>query len=282
MKGMSAVWTVAHLTLSEARRRRVAAAAVLCGAAFLAVYTVGVFFAYDEMVNNNQDHSFVERQSVLTFLTVAGLYATNFLSVLFAVLLPVDTMSGEIESGIMQTLASKPVRRGEIVLGKWLGHGLIVTGYLLMLSGGVVLAMRVISGFAPVNLELALPLMLLELLLLMTVSIAGGTRLTTVTNGVMALGFYGVAFVGGWLELVGTYGRIESLETVGVVASLISPPDAMWRLASYHLQPGIVRDLAPAIFTTASPATPLMVWWAAGFMIVTLAWAIRSFNQRAL
>jgi hypothetical protein len=233
-------------------------------------------------VTNNQGHSFVERQALLTFLTVAGLYAANFLSVLFAVLLPVDTLSGEIDSGIMQTLASKPIRRAEIVLGKWVGHGIIVAGYLLMLSLGVVLAVRVIGGFAPLNLELALPLMLLELWLLMTVSIAGGTRLTTITNGVLALGFYGIAFVGGWLEQVGVLGRIESLRTVGIVASLISPPDAMWRLASHHLQPGLMRDLAPAVFSTASQPTPLMIWWAAAFTVVTLAWAVRSFNRRAL
>src|SRR5688572_11136840 len=153
MKGMSAVWTIAHLTLREARRRRIVTAAVLCGAAFLAVFTTGVFFAYDELVRNNQGHSFVERQATLTFLSVAGLYAANFLCVLFAVLLPVDTLSGEIDSGIMQTLASKPVRRADILLGKWIGHALVVGAYLLMLAGGVVLAVRIIGGFAPLNLE---------------------------------------------------------------------------------------------------------------------------------
>ena len=280
--GTSALWIVAHLTLAEARRRRIATAAVLCGAAFLAVFTAGVFFAYNEMMRVNQNHSFLERQAFLTMLTMAGLYAANFLSVLFAVLLPVDTLSGEIESGVMQTLASKPVRRAEILAGKWLGHGLMIAAYVLMLSGGVVLVVRLIGGLAPPNLERALPLMLLEVILLMTVSIAGGTRLSTVTNGVMALGLYGVAFVGGWLEQVGAFGGIQSLKTVGVVASLFNPADAMWRLASYHLQPQIVRDVAPLIFSVASVPATLMVCWAGGFVVLTLAWAMRSFNRRAL
>jgi hypothetical protein len=145
-----------------------------------------------------------------------------------------------------------------------------------------VLVVRLIGGLAPLNLERALPLMLLEVILLMTVSIAGGTRLSTVTNGVMALGFYGVAFVGGWLEQVGAFGGIQSLKTVGIVASLISPPDAMWRLASYHLQPQIVRDVAPLVFSTASVPAVSMVWWTAGFLLVTLAWGVRSFNRRPL
>ena len=61
----------------------------------------------------------------------------------------------------------------------------------------------------------------------MTVTIAGGTRRSTVTNGVLALGFYGVGYVAGCLEQVGVFGGIDSLTTVGVVTSLVSPPRAM-------------------------------------------------------
>ncbi len=90
---MRNILTIAHLTLEEARRRRVAAAAVLCGAAFLAVFATAVFFGHSGMVANDR-LTFVARQAFLTMLTRGGLYASNFLSVLFAVLLPVDTLSG--------------------------------------------------------------------------------------------------------------------------------------------------------------------------------------------
>jgi ABC-type transport system involved in multi-copper enzyme maturation permease subunit len=275
---MRNILTIAHLTLAEARRRRILIAAVLCGAAFLAVFATALFFAYRESAGE----PFVQRQVTLTVLTVAGLYASSFLSVLFAVLLPVDALSGEIDSGVMQTIASKPIRRADIVIGKWLGHGVIVTAYLGLLSGGVLVTVWTIAGFAPVNVDTALPLMLLEVLLLLTVSIAGGTRLSTVTNGVMALGFYGVAFIGGWVEQVGAFAGVQSAKTVGIIASLISPPDALWRLAAYNLQPPIVRDVGAFVFSAASAPTPLMVWWAGGFTALTLLWAVRSFGRRAL
>jgi ABC-type transport system involved in multi-copper enzyme maturation permease subunit len=280
---MTPILTVAHLTLSEARRKRIVTAAALCAAAFLAVYGTAAYFAHRELIQPERGAGFVERQAMLMALVLVGLYAANFLSVLFAVLLPIDTLSGEIDSGVIQTLASKPISRADILLGKWLGHAALVTAYLVALAGGVVLTVWLISGLTPANLERALPLMLLEDLLLMTVSIAGGTRLSTVTNGVMALGFYGIAFVGGWMEFVGTTGGIDSVRTVGVVASLVSPADAMWRLASYYLQPAAVRALlARAPFSTASVPTPLMVWWAVGVMLIVLAWALRSLNRRAL
>jgi Cu-processing system permease protein len=276
---MSSLLTMAHLTLAEARRRRIVTAAVLCAAAFLAVFSTAAFFASRERA---RPLTFVERQAFYTGLTLAGLYAANFLSVLFAVLLPIDTLSGEIDSGVMQTLAAKPIRRSDIVLGKWLGHVLIVMAYLLLLATGVLLSVRLTAHFAPIHVDRALPLMLLEVVLLLTVSIAGGTRFSTVTNGIVALGFYGIAFVGGWVEQVGTISGIQSVRTIGVVASLISPPDTMWRLAARHLQPPIVREIGPAIFATASVPTGLMIWWTAAFTVLTLVYAVRSFARRSL
>lgn len=197
-------------------------------------------------------------------------------------LLPVDALSGEIDSGVMQTLATKPIRRADILLGKWLAHVALVGSYLLILSAGVLLTGRLLAGHAQINVTRALPLMLLEVVLLVTVSIAGGTRLSTVTNGIVTLGFYGIAFIGGWMEQIGGFAGIESAKTVGIVASLISPADALWRLAAYYLQPPLVRDLGAAAFSAASVPTSLAVWWAAAFTLLMLAWSIRSFSRRTL
>jgi ABC-type transport system involved in multi-copper enzyme maturation permease subunit len=280
MRLLTPVLTVAHLTLYETRRRRIVTAAIICAAAFLAVYTAGLFFVHREQVRASTP--FAQQQIVMAFLAVAGLYGVNFLSILFAVLLPVDTLSGEIDSGVMHTIASKPVRRADIVIGKWLGHAVVVTGYVLGLSLGVMLAMRVVVGPVAVRPLEALPLIILEILLLMTVSIAGGTRLSTVTNGVTALGFYGIAFIGGWIEQVGGFVGSHAARTVGIVASLISPADALWRLGSYRVQPDSLRNLGAAVFSTSSVPTTLMVWWAAAFMVATLIFAVRSFSTRQL
>jgi ABC-type transport system involved in multi-copper enzyme maturation permease subunit len=215
-------------------------------------------------------------------LTIVGLFAANFLSVLFAVLLPVDTLSGEIDSGVIQTVASKPIRRADIVIGKWLGHAVIVMGYVLLLVLGVALTVRLIAGPIALQPIQAIPLMFLEIVLLMTFTIAGGTRLSTVTNGVTALGFYGIAFVGGWIEQIGGFAGSQAAKTVGIVASLISPADSIWRLASYRIQPETLRNFGAALFATSSIPTTLMVWWAAGFTVATLIFAVRSFSARQL
>ena len=76
---------------------------------------------------------------ISNFLLMAGMYVVNFLTAMMTVLTSVDTLSGEISSGTIHTLVSKPVRRWEIVLGKWLGFAGMLTLYLLLMAGGVML-----------------------------------------------------------------------------------------------------------------------------------------------
>ena len=277
---MRDVITVAHLTLVEARRRRIVLAGAVCALAFLVVFSVAIGFAYREMAAD-ASVSFIERQGTLTAIMLVGFIAANFLAVMFAILLPIDTLSGEIDSGVMQTLASKPIDRAHIVLGKWAGHLLLALAYLLLVSAGILLAMRSVAGFVPAGVWRALPLLMLEITLSLTVAVAGGARFSTVTNGIMALGFYGLAFIGGWVEQIGAFGGVASLRTIGVVVSLVSPADSMWRLAANYLEPEILRDMG-ALALGASVPTPLMVWWAAAFTMLTLLYAVRAFRRRAL
>jgi hypothetical protein len=76
---------------------------------------------------------------------------------------------------------------------------------------------------------------------------------------------------------------IQSARQVGVSISLISPADSMWRLAVYYLQPDIVRSLGNAgPFAGGAVPSQVMVWWALGFILSALAFAISSFRNRQL
>ena len=277
---MRDVLTVAHLTLVESRRRRIMLAGAVCALAFLVVFSVAAMFAQRELAAD-ASVSFVERQATLTMVMLVGFMAANFLSVLFAILLPVDTLSGEIDSGVMQTLASKPIDRAQIVLGKWLGHLVLALVYLLLLSAGILITMRIVAGFVPTGVWRALPLLMLEITLSLTVTVAGGARLSTVTNAIASVGFYGVSFIGGFVEQIGGFAGIASLKTIGIVVSLISPADSMWRLAADYLMPELLRG-SGALALGGSVPTALMVWWAAGFTAVTLVYAVRAFRRRPL
>jgi ABC-type transport system involved in multi-copper enzyme maturation permease subunit len=262
-------------------RRRILLATLLCGLAFLALFATGLHFILLDL-GGNPRVTLVERRMMTNFFTLAGLYAVNFLTVMTAVLLPLDTLSGEIASGVIQTVASKPVRRSSIVLGKWAAYVLLVGGYLTLLAGGVIAIARLRGQFALPNAHLGLPLMLLEGVVLVTLSIAGGARLSTVTNGVLAFGLYGLAFIGGWVEQVSTFTANDAARSVGVVASLIMPTEVLWQLAAHHMQPALMREMAMTPFSPASVPSGAMVAWAAGYIAVTLLIALRSFAKRPL
>ena len=278
---MRRILVVAHLTLHEALRRRVLLAALLGGLGFLILYAVGFHFIVRDFTRN-ATMTLIEKRVALTALTLAGLYAVNLLSVMSAVLLPVDAISGEIASGSIQTLASKPVRRAEIVLGKWLAYVGVVAGYLVGMAGGVLLVARTIGGFTPPRPEAGLPLMLLEVVLLVSVSIAGGTRLSTVTNGMAAFGLYGLAFIGNWVEQIGTYVDNQAARNVGTIASLIMPAESLWQRAAWLMQPTLMRELNATPFSPASVPSPAVVAWALAYIVLALALAVRGLERRGL
>jgi ABC-type transport system involved in multi-copper enzyme maturation permease subunit len=272
---------IAQLTWLEARRRRIVLAALLCGLAFLLVFALSVYFAQHYGTPAGQV-SLLQEQMQFQVVTLAGLYAVNFLVVAIAVMLPVDTLSGEILSGVMQTIASKPIRRAEIVIGKWLVYWAMIAAYIVLLAGGVVLLMRLITGFTQQHLPVALALMWLEATVLLSVAIAGGVRFTTVTNGIIAFAFYVVAFFGGWVEQIGVMMGNVNARYIGTAISLVSPTDALWRLAMHVLQPPVMAQVQATPFSPVSVPSAAMVWWAAAFAIGVLAIAVRGFQERAL
>jgi len=278
---MNGLGTIVGLTLFEARQRRILLATFLCGASFLVLYGIGFHFIHREVASRSAT-TLVQRGLALNFFIMAGLYAVNFLTIMTAVLLPVDTLSGEIASGVIQTVVSKPVRRSAIVLGKWIGHAIVLAGYLALMAGGVLTIARTISGLTPPDLGPGLALMYLEGLVLLTLSIAGGARFDTITNGVVVFGLYGLAFVGSWTEQIGTLANNLTARHLGTVASLIMPSEAMWQLAAWHMQPAITRELQLTPFSPASVPNGTMVAWTIGYVLVTLALAVRSFSRREL
>jgi ABC-type transport system involved in multi-copper enzyme maturation permease subunit len=213
---------------------------------------------------------------------MAGLYVVNFLTVMMTVLTSVVTLSGEIASGTIHTVASKPLRRWEIVLGKWLGFAIMVTLYLLLMAGGVLALVYGLSGYLPPNPGRGLALMWLNALLLLSISILGGATLSTLANGVMVFGLYGLAFIGGWVEQFGSLLNNPTAINIGILTSLIMPSEALWKRAAYEMQSPLIGALGFSPFSAASVPSPAMVVYAVLYLLATLGLAIRQFQRRDL
>jgi ABC-type transport system involved in multi-copper enzyme maturation permease subunit len=279
---MQGTLLIARLTWLETRRRRIALAALICGLLFVAVFASAIYFGFRHAASVGGAQNIVEMRIASAILTVAGLYVVNFLVTAVAILLPIDSLSGEISSGVIQTLASKPVDRAAIVVGKWLAYFAMTAAYLALLGGGVVLSMRLFADYVAPAVFVPMGLMLLGAAVMLSITMAGGVRLSTITNGIMAFGFYGIAFIAGWMEQILGMFQNTTAVYVGTIVSLVSPADAMWRRAAFEMQPITTLVFQNGPFATVSVPSAAMIAWALAFVVAVLAFAAWQFRRRAL
>jgi ABC-type transport system involved in multi-copper enzyme maturation permease subunit len=275
-------FVIARLTFREAGRRKILLAAFVLGLIYLAIYGVGFYYVNLETMRSQGGPGIIELNQIRNFLFMAGLYVVNFLTVMMAVLTSVDTLSGEIASGTIHTLVSKPVQRWEIVFGKWLGFAGMLTLYLLLMAGGTIGLVYLISGYIAPNVLSGLGLMWMNAVLLLGVSLAGGAVLSTLANGVLVFGMYGIAFVGGWIEQIGSFIQNQTAVNVGIISSLIIPSEALWKRAAFEMQSPLVSALGFSPFTAASKPSQIMVLYGLIYAVLALWLAIRLFTRRDL
>ena len=169
---MKKIWILARMTFHEAIRRRIVLTGLVLGILFLVIFSVGSRMISAEVANEGENSpammARVMQNEMSSFMLNAGLYAVAFLSVAMGALLSADALAGEISSGTIQTVLTKPIRRSDVVLGKWLGFAALLALYLLLMAGGAVLIVYLQAGYIPQNILMALLLMYLESLLVMT------------------------------------------------------------------------------------------------------------------
>jgi Cu-processing system permease protein len=284
---MSAISTIARLTFREAIRRRIMLAGLVLGIAFVFLYSIGTHFIFGQIAKeaplnlpSKMAADIMIAESTNTFMMM-GLYATTFLSIAMAALLGADTLAGEINSGTIQTIATKPIRRADIVLGKWLGFAELLGLYVLLLAGGIFLSVFIRTGYAPQNMLIGLGLIYTESILVMTITLMLSSAFPALATGGIVFGLYGLAFIGGWVEQFGAILQNSTAIKVGIITSLIIPSESLWRRAAFEMQAPVTGTFGSP-FTTTSVPSPLMIGYAFFYLIVVLFIAIRVFEKRDL
>ncbi|MBI4769316.1 MAG: ABC transporter permease [Chloroflexi bacterium] len=281
-----ATFTLARLTFLEAIRRRIALAALLLGLAFLVLYGAGFYFIIREtgLPATSDAMDSLLRSQVYNFLSNAGMYAVNFLSLAMGALVSADTLAGEIGSGTIQSLVTRPVRRAEIVLGKWLGFAGLLALYLALMGGGLLLVVYLLAGYHVPNAAAGISLIYLEALLIMSLTVACSSRFSTLATGGAVFGLYGVAFIGGWVEQIGALLHNQTAVNIGILSSLLIPSEALFRRAAFVMTSPLVQRMGVnfgPMFVFSVPS-PLMVVYAVLYLAAALAVAVWQFERRDL
>ncbi len=288
---MRNIWILARMTLREAVRRRIVLTGLVLGVCFLILYSSGLHFIIAQIrvaapaVESEPGQRALGRIAATegsNTLMLMGLYAVAFLTIAMAALLAADTLSGEIGSGTIQTLVTKPIRRSDIVLGKWLGFAAWLGVYFLIMGGGTVLSVFLQTAYLPKNLPAGLGLIYLEALLIMSISLACSSMFSGLATGAIVFGLYGLSFIGGWIEQFGALLQNQTAIKVGIIASLIIPSESLWRRAAFEMQTPLSGALGMSPFSTVSVPSTLMIGYAVVYLLAAAALAIRRFQHRDL
>jgi Cu-processing system permease protein len=275
-----ALWIIAGMTFREAARKKILWTALVAGLGFLAVFGIGLHYQMADFRAASMPPFL--RYQILSGMLMIGLYTVDLLAVVMTILTSVDTISGEIDSGTIHAIATKPIARWQVLLGKWMGFVGMLAIYVGLMFSGTIAEARWIGGVVPQNPIAGGLLVFLECVLALTVTFMFGTWFSTLTNGVIVLGLHGLAFLGGWLEQMSGFAEGSRLVAVGIVSSLVMPSEAVWRRAAFEMESPLAGSLQFSPFADISVPSLTMIGYAGAYLLGALAIAIYHFQDRDL
>ena len=223
---MRAILVIARLTVQEASRRRLLLALVI-----LTLLVVGFSgWGFNKITTVTRSDGTLLPAAQVTLISSQLLIVVTFMYsgvlALSAAVVAGPLISSEVESGLLLSMLARPMRRSEVVIGKWLGLAALVAIYAAGSAFLEIVAVDWATGYVPPHpIELVL-FVGSEGLALLSLGLLLSTRLSGITGGVIALVAWLMAWIGGVVGDIGAGLQNEAVESVGTVSHLIPPPTA--------------------------------------------------------
>jgi len=284
------VFVIARLTVQETSRRRLILALII-----LTLIVVG-FSAWGfnkiTTVTNSEGATLPPAQVALitSQLLIVVTFMYSGVLALSAAVVAGPLISSEVESGLLLSMLARPLRRSEVVIGKWLGLAVLIAMYAAGSAALELAAVDWATGYLPPH-----PVQLVlysgaEGLVLLSLGLLLSTRLSGITGGVIALVAWLMGWIAGVVGDVGTGLQNKAVENVGVISHLLLPTDGLWRGAIYALEPdaflatlraaGTVARANP--FAQVDPPPITYLAWVVLWFAIVLVLSIWSFRSREI
>src|SRR5436853_2399665 len=235
------VLTIARLTVLEASRRKLLLALGVLTVVVIVVTSWG-FSRLPTMTNVTP----AEVRLAASQLTILMAFMFSGVLALGSTLVAAPSIASDIESGIALAILPRPIRRSQLLMGKWLGLALLVTLYAAGSGLLELLGIWLATGYAPPNPLATLSLVAAEGIVLMTLALFLSTRLAPMTGGVIALVLFFVAWIGGIALAIGQAFDNSTIINIGVVSRVLIPTDGLWHGAIFYLEPPDILAAARA------------------------------------
>jgi Cu-processing system permease protein len=280
------VWIIASLTLREALRRKALVGAGALTALYLVLFGIGSYYAVAD-INATIRSTSQQKLFVTGEVLLAGCYGAANIGALLALFVAASAITQEIEQGTLQAIVPRPLRRWQVIVGKWLGFAAMLFAYVTVSGLIVNLTMWALSGYLSAQLLPGLVLMALKAVLLLSLGLALSSLMPALTTGITGFILYAAAGVAGMVEQLGRIVRNQTMIDIGILTSLVIPSDAIWKMAAFEIQPPRANDFLAAanISGPFSVVVPPSVWmgvYAVAYTAVMLVVACVVFSRRDL
>ena len=275
---MNLLWILALKELRDGLRNRwVAAAIVVLGAMALILSLVG------------SAPTGSIRASALDVSVISLASLSVYLIPLIALMLSFDAMVGEFERGTMMLLLTYPVTRFQVIMGKFIGHVMILSIAIIAGYGGAIILTILFTDASTEGWQ-AYVLMMISSLLLGAIFIALGYMVSVlVRERATAAG----AAIGLWLVFVVLYDLflfgallLDEEQLIGQqlfsMLMLISPTDT-YRILNLSMFDGVSQVAGIAgVASEAGMSSELLISVLIFWVIAPLAMTLLIFQRREL
>jgi ABC-type transport system involved in multi-copper enzyme maturation permease subunit len=229
------------------------------------------------------------RLFAIQMVSKMGFQFSAMLIALLTIMLGSGTISTEMETGLIQGVLSRPIRRYEYVLGKFFGLVLIACAfatilYMLILVIGAVFGLSTFTSLTFSQIFMGWVLYLLLPIAILCLTVYGSVSMKAVPNGILMIFIYILGNVGGMVEMIGQFLNRNSIIGTGIFISLISPFQTIYNTMERVIVPN--SQIAGNVMSGASmsgsgePASVWMFVYIGLYMIGFLFLAIHRFSRK--
>ena len=287
---MPPILVIARLTVQETSRRRLILALII-----LTLIVVGFSaWGFNKITTVTRGDGTVLPPAEVALITSQLLIVVTFMYsgvlALSAAVVAGPLISSEVESGLLLSMLARPLRRSEVVIGKWVGLAVLIAIYAAGSAALELAAVDWATGYLPPHPVQLVLYVGAEGLVLLSLGLLLSTRLSGITGGVIALVAWLMGWIAGVVGDVGTGLQNQAVENVGVISHLLLPTDGLWRGAIYALEPDAFLATLRAAGTVARanpfsqvdpPPISYLAWVVLWFGIV-LGLSVWSFRKREI
>lgn len=172
-------WAVARFTLKETIRTKTMIIGLVFSLLYLAVVPMLSTSGGGTAVVGDMDQTAAGRD----FLGFA-MGGLNFIGMAMAIFTTLGAIYTEVERGTILSLVTKPLYRWQIVVGKWMGHVLLMSGYVLIMGFALWLSVGIGSGVFIWRFFPAIALVCLNIITMVSLTLAFSTFLPVIANAI--------------------------------------------------------------------------------------------------